>query len=74
MFYSYPTQCNLTEHIVYIYYDMNLLSVSVHNSHQFCARVAPPEDGQVMPETWRDIEHQKSVVKRSVHPVGCALT
>jgi hypothetical protein len=26
--------------------------------HQFCVRVVPPEDGQAMPETCRDIEHQ----------------
>jgi hypothetical protein len=33
-------------------------STTAHNSHQFCVRVVPPEDGQVMPETYRDIEHQ----------------
>jgi hypothetical protein len=34
-----------------------------HDSHQFCIRVLPPEEGQVMPETCGDIEHQQSVVK-----------
>jgi hypothetical protein len=34
---------NLTEHIVYIYYDMNL-SVLEHNSLQICVR--PPEMGK----------------------------
>jgi hypothetical protein len=29
-----------------------------HNSNQFCVRLVPPEDGQVMPETCREIEHQ----------------
>jgi hypothetical protein len=29
-----------------------------HTSHQICVRVVPPEDGQVMPETCRDTEHQ----------------
>jgi hypothetical protein len=28
------------------------------NNHQFCVRVGPPKDGQVMPETCRDNEHQ----------------
>jgi hypothetical protein len=56
-------QCNLTEHTIYIQYDRNLLSISAHNNHQFCVRVVPPEGGQVMPETCRDIEHQSSVVK-----------
>jgi hypothetical protein len=31
----------------------------IYNStqHQFCVRVVPPDDGQVMPKTRRDIEH-----------------
>jgi hypothetical protein len=33
-------------------------STTAHNIHQFCDRVVPPEDGQVMPETCRDIEYQ----------------
>jgi hypothetical protein len=37
-----------------------------HHSHQFCARVVPPEDGQVMPETCRDGEHQLSVNESEV--------
>jgi hypothetical protein len=37
---------------------MNLLSISAHNSRQSCVCVVPPEDGQVMPETCRDIEPQ----------------
>jgi hypothetical protein len=32
--------------------------VTAHNSHQFCIRVVPPENEQVMPETCRDTEHQ----------------
>jgi hypothetical protein len=27
-------------------------------SHQSCNRVVSPDDGQVIPETWRDYEHQ----------------
>jgi hypothetical protein len=33
-------------------------STTARNSHKFCLRVVPPEDGQVMPEACRDIEHQ----------------
>jgi hypothetical protein len=33
-----------------------LLSISAHNSNQICFRVVPPEEGQVMPETYRDFE------------------
>jgi hypothetical protein len=35
-------------------------------SHQFCVRVVPAEDGQVMPETCRDIEFQYSASKSEV--------
>jgi hypothetical protein len=31
-------------------------STTAHNSHQFCVRVVSPEDGQVMPETCRELE------------------
>jgi hypothetical protein len=63
LIHSYPTQCNLTEHIVYIYYDMNLLSISAHNSHQFCVRVVPSEDGQVMPENF-SARHQNNLMTK----------
>jgi hypothetical protein len=33
-------------------------TTTAHNSHQFFVHVEPPEVGQVMPETCRDIEHQ----------------
>jgi hypothetical protein len=33
-------------------------STTARNSHQLCVRVVPPEDGQVMSETCRNIEHQ----------------
>jgi hypothetical protein len=33
-------------------------STTAHNSHQFVVRVVPTEDGQVMSEICRDIEHQ----------------
>jgi hypothetical protein len=36
------------------------------NSHHCCVRVVPPEDGQVMPETYRDTEHQWSVSESEV--------
>jgi hypothetical protein len=45
-------------HNMYLH-DMNLLSVSAHNSHQPCVCVVPPEDGQVMPETCRDVNLNK---------------
>jgi hypothetical protein len=31
---------------------------TAHSNHQFYVRVVPPENGQVMPATCRDIEHQ----------------
>jgi hypothetical protein len=34
----------------------DIRSQTVHNSHQICIRVVPPEEGQVMPETCRDPE------------------
>jgi hypothetical protein len=45
---------------------MSLLLFPAHNSHQTCVRVVSPEDGQVMPETCRDFEPQKSVSESEV--------
>jgi hypothetical protein len=39
---------------------------TAHNIHHFYVRVVPPEDGQIMPETYRDIEHQLSVSESEV--------
>jgi hypothetical protein len=52
----------ISEDCLPIYWDQPT-STTAHNSHQFCVRLVPPVDGQVMPETCRDIEHQWSVVK-----------
>jgi hypothetical protein len=44
---------------VFWYHSPNFLDTprtTAHNSHQICVRVVPPEDGQVMPETYRDFE------------------
>jgi hypothetical protein len=41
-------------------------STTAHNIHQFCVRVVPPEDGQVMSETCLDIEYQLSVSESEV--------
>jgi hypothetical protein len=46
-------------------------STTAHNSHQICVRVVPPEDVQVMPETFRDFEPQWSVSESEVYQVGC---
>jgi hypothetical protein len=40
--------------------------LQLHTSHQFCIRVVLPKDGQVIPETCRDIEHQSSVSESEV--------
>jgi hypothetical protein len=42
------------------------VGLTAHNIHQFCVRVVPAEDGQVMPEECRDIEHQQSVSENEV--------
>jgi hypothetical protein len=39
---------------------------TAHNNHQFCACVVSPDDGQVMSETCRVIEHQLSVSESEV--------
>jgi hypothetical protein len=39
---------------------------TAHNIHQFCVRVVLPEDEQVMPETCRDIDHQRRVCESDV--------
>jgi hypothetical protein len=36
-------------------------STTAHNIHQTCIRVVSPEDGQVMPDTFRDFEPKQSV-------------
>jgi hypothetical protein len=42
------------ENVIKIFYFIKLTSTSAHNSHQSCIRVVSPNDGQVMPETYRD--------------------
>jgi hypothetical protein len=52
-------------HSIFIYFVVHLpiswnqpTTTTAPNSHQFCVSVVPPDDGQVMPETCRDFEHQ----------------
>jgi hypothetical protein len=46
-------------------------TTTVHNSHQICVRVVPPEDRRVTPETCRDWNLIKCKWKWSVYQVGC---
>jgi hypothetical protein len=46
------------------------ISTTAHNSHQFCVRVVPPEDGQVMPKHVEKLNINKVKVKVKVKCVS----